>query len=386
MKQRKKHLIGLANEFSVGTTYKIPFGMVENVASDGLPVMQRLNAANAKAIVDELLAQKAAKGTAYPGLPVYIGHPDHPAFRDRDTDIRAYGWANDIRLLPDGIEFVFDWPAAGKDLLDNKHFKFLSPHFRAVMANERANGVPIVDIVGVKSLGMTNNPNWPGLATLVNEATAGEAAGTEEGDGMTFLERLAKALGLDPAKASEEEIATAIEGMIAENGATLAAINEAWPADDEARKKLGEKPAPADLVKGMAAALKGSATEASDKAAKLEKDVEKATEVANDAAIRLVGIAVGRGQITHAEQRTWQDKLTAGFANAVVELAALPPKLKVEERDTTGRKPAAISGARDAEQLALVNEFLPRCKGDFGLAWQEAKKARPDLFSEFGKK
>lgn len=400
MRKTKKHLIGLANEYISGTPYRIPFGMVPNQGADGRPVLQRLSQANAAAMVNELKAAKLAKGDQFPGLPVYIGHPDHPAFKDRDKDIRAYGWANDAALAADGLDFFFDWPPAGKEILENKHFKFLSPHFVAVMTNEKVDGVPVVDIVGIRSVGLTNNPNWPGLATLVNEAPAGEeAAGTEEGDGMTFMERLAKALGMDPT-ASEEEIAAAIEGMSAERTDMMAAINECFPAENEDRKKLGEKPDAKALINGMiGAAGKKATTTANERINALEVKVTGTEKAVNDGATQiqlanakldgavtgLLDGAIGAGLIVLADRDAWKGKLTADFANAAKDLVGLKKAVKTEPNGAI-RKPGDIQSGRSSEQLALVNELLPSHKGDFSKAWMAAKSKRPDLFDEPAKK
>jgi hypothetical protein len=399
VKKSKKHLIGLANEFISGTPYRIPFGMVANKAADGKPVIQRLSRENAEAIANELKEAKAAQGDQFPGLPVYIGHPDHAAFKERDKDLRAYGWANDATVSEDALEFQFDWPPAGAELLENKHFKFLSPNFIGVMSNEKIDGVPVVDIVGIRSIGLTNNPNWPGLIPLVNEEPAGdEAAGTEEGDGMTFLERLAKALGMDPT-ASEDAIAEAIEAMIAERTELMAAVNECWPPEDEDRKKLGDKPSSKDLISGMiGAAGKKASAMANEKINALEIKVngsetaatESATQIqlANakfDGAVEgLVESAIKNGIIVLADRDDWKGKLTVNFANAALDLVSLKKAVKTEPNDHV-RKPGDIKSGRSAEQLALVNELLPAHKNDFSKAWMAAKSKRPDLFEDSGK-
>ena len=394
MKTKKRQLlIGLANEFAMGQSYLIPFGEVRNVDKDGQAVIQRLNMANAMDLMQQFQSVKAAKGENFPGLPVYIGHPDHPAFKERDKDIRAYGWVNNVRVTDAGLVFDFDWPPAGEELLVNKHFKFLSPHFMGALANEKREGIPIVDIVGVKSLGMSNNPNWPGLATLVNEEIAGGAAGTEEGAEMKFLERLAKALGKDPATATEDEIAAAIEAMALDHKAMTDAVNECCPPESDARKKLGDKASGADVIKGMANASRKDTSLANEKLNALQVEVATGKTTAEQAKTQLalanekaaaqvdstLDVGIKYGHITVAERDTWKGKLTENFANSSQEMFA---RKTVKTEQPGDRTPSSLAGARHAEQMALVNEILPKVGGKWDKAWLAAKEKRPDLFVE----
>jgi hypothetical protein len=397
MKKSKKHLIGLANEYAAGTPYRIPLGLAGNQDKDGRPVMQRLSRENAAAMINEFMADKTAKGENFPGIPVYIGHPDHPAFKDRDKDIRAYGWGNDISLDDQGaggMTFTFDWPPAGSELLNNKHFKFLSPHFLAVMTNEKIEGVPVVDIIGIKSIGMTNNPNWPGVPTLVNEEQpAGDAAGDEGGGAMTLLERLAKALGMDPA-AGEEAIATAAEQAIEDGRAMMEECNACLPPDSAERKALGEKPTPKALIQGMVnasgkkavataneqlGALQIKVTTAEGAAATAATQIQTANEKFTGAVDGVVDTAIRKGLIVLANRETWKGMLLSGFANAVKDLFDLTPAVKTESNKSV-RSPAALGVGREQEQLALVNELLPQHNKQFDKAWAAARAKRPDLF------
>lgn len=396
MKQKaKKHLIGLANEYATGTPYRIPFGLVPNQDAAGKPVLQRLSKENATAIANEFLAEKTAQGAQFPGIPVYIGHPDHPAFKERDKDIRAYGWANDIRVDDIGLTFVFDWPAAGTEILDNKFFKYLSPHFSAVLANEKVDGVAVVDIVGIRSIGFTNKPNWPGVPTLVNEQQAGDAAGDEGGSTMTLLERLAKALGMDPA-AGEEQIAAAAEERIAAGTEMMDEVNSVFPPDDEGRKALGEKPDGKALIKGLCetcgkkamttaneriTALQVELTAAKGAVATSATQIQTANEQLAAAADGVVTESIEAGVIPLANRELWKGKLVGGFANAHKELLALNPAVKVRANAAI-RKPTDLAAGREQEQLALVNEMLPQCGKQFDKAWALAKAKRPDLFEE----
>lgn len=396
MKNAKKHLIGLANEYASGTPYRIPFGLVPNQDASGKAVLQRLSKENALAIANQFLAEKRTKGVQFPGIPVYIGHPDHPAFKDRDKDIRAYGWANDLQVDDVGLTFVFDWPPAGTEILDNKHFKFLSPHFSAVLANEKVDGVAVVDIVGIRSIGFTNKPNWPGVPTLVNEEKpAGDAAGTEGGGAMTLLERLAKALGMDPA-AGEEALGAAAEEAIAQGREMMSEVNACWPADDADRKALGDKPGAAALIKGLNAfAGKKAANTANERIGALEIQVTSAQsaaavhaaqiQTANERLVTeadgIVTAAIEAGVIVLADREKWKGKFVSGFANAQKELLALEPAVKTRANAAI-RKPTDIAGGREQEQLALVNELLPQYGNQFDKAWTAAKAKRPELFSE----
>lgn len=92
------------------------------------------------------------------GVPIYIGHPDDPHFQGKPghSDTRAYAWVKDIAARHDGIWILPKWSEAGRDLLKNAYFKFLSPRWEMTpLGAQRFAPRALV------SIGLTNNPNIP---------------------------------------------------------------------------------------------------------------------------------------------------------------------------------------------------------------------------------
>jgi hypothetical protein len=121
--------------------------------------------------VDEQSAARLAKnfnsfiarlGRRFAGVPLYIGHPDAPGYENTCTDHKAYGWIMEIEVREDGLYGRPKWSAAGRDLIANGHFKFLSPFWHAAQAGMR-DGRPVFVPTSLISVGLTNEPNLPVL-------------------------------------------------------------------------------------------------------------------------------------------------------------------------------------------------------------------------------
>ncbi|MDR0428484.1 MAG: hypothetical protein LBG86_00395 [Puniceicoccales bacterium] len=90
------------------------------------------------------------------GIPIYIGHPDDPTFRGQagHTDTRAYGWVKFLVAEDDGLWIYPKWSNAGRELIKNAHFKFLSPRWEMYPVGE--NRFSPRQLI---SIGLTNYPN-----------------------------------------------------------------------------------------------------------------------------------------------------------------------------------------------------------------------------------
>jgi len=121
------------------------------------------------------------------GLPVYIGHPDDPQFRQQPghQDTRAYAWIQDMDARDDGLCVLTKWSEAGLRLLRNAFFKFLSPRWE-MQSLEPGKFRP----VRLLSVGLTNYPNIPGDAIANQTAEPAEA---------TTVQSQAVAMALPPA-------------------------------------------------------------------------------------------------------------------------------------------------------------------------------------------
>jgi hypothetical protein len=106
------------------------------------------------------------------GVPIYIGHPDDPAFRGQTGhgDTRAYGWVKHLTAKDDGLWVYAQWSDAGRELLKNAHFKFMSPRWEMnPMGENRFAPQQLI------SIGLTNYPNMD-VEAIANQKIPGEAA------------------------------------------------------------------------------------------------------------------------------------------------------------------------------------------------------------------
>jgi hypothetical protein len=106
------------------------------------------------------LASRASR--LFAGAPMFVGHPDVPQFANQFPDRKAYGWIMALEARPDGLYGKMKWSAAGLELLQNGHYKFLSPYWEARQVGEE-NGRTVYEPVSLISAGLTNEPNLPVL-------------------------------------------------------------------------------------------------------------------------------------------------------------------------------------------------------------------------------
>jgi hypothetical protein len=114
------------------------------------------------------LRQRLAR--RFRGVPIYIGHPDDPAFRGQvgHDDTRAYGWVKFIEARDNGLWICPKWSRAGAELLENAHYKFLSPRWEmASLGNGRFTPKQLL------SIGLTNTPNMD-VEAIANQEGADE--------------------------------------------------------------------------------------------------------------------------------------------------------------------------------------------------------------------
>ena len=90
------------------------------------------------------------------GLPFYIGHPDHPAFKARYTDTKAYGRMKQLEAREDGLWANMKWSQAGKDMVNEEQF-----HGHSVNWRVRKGADGFWHPFSVKSAGFSNEPNIP---------------------------------------------------------------------------------------------------------------------------------------------------------------------------------------------------------------------------------
>lgn len=157
-----------------------PFGRFPNVV--GLQVFTPDDAAT---IANEFHSAPSV-GVKAVGLPWYIGHPDHPAFKEQYKDTAAYGRIKDLQVRHDpncetckdfanedsktpcgehGLFGCVKWSEDGKTLIANQAYHGHSTNWRM-----KKNGQGEWHPFSLKSVGFTNEPGIPVPAiTAANE-------------------------------------------------------------------------------------------------------------------------------------------------------------------------------------------------------------------------
>lgn len=106
----------------------------------------------------------------------------------------AMGWVREMQARADGLWGRVEWTAEGRKLVAGRAYRGISP----VVMHDAAK-----KITSLANASLVNRPNLRGLAALHAEETS-----------MSFMERLAKMLGL-PETATEDEIMAALEAKMA---------------------------------------------------------------------------------------------------------------------------------------------------------------------------
>jgi hypothetical protein len=318
---------------------EIPFGNHDH--KEGLQVLDR---ESAEAIVANFHEEQSSKGKRFAGLPVYIGHPDHPAFADTYKDKAAKAWIKEIALAPDALRLRTRWNASGRDLVANEEYKYFSPTWGALpIAGRSAAYRP----VRLKSVGLTNEPNI-GVMPLTNE---------KEIPMQTLPPWLVKLLGLAD-DATEEHVKEKLA---------------------EVMKKLDES----ENANAVQLANEQTARTAAETA-------REAAEVAfaNERKARcelLVANAIAQGRLTLADkERTLTELANAApesFTARAAELASRPPVLKTGAAHTAHLGQRKESSDAATAVLTLVNARMDQNREDYDTAFARIRKEKPELFA-----
>lgn len=134
-----------------------PYGQFPNPAG-----LQTVNKSDAEAMVKEF---KGFLNTPQRkmGLPWYIGHPDHPAFKETYKDQRAFGRVKALEARDTGLYGNVAWNEEGRKLLEQEAFNGHSVNWR--MKKIGTEWHPF----SLKSVGFTNEPAIPVEPVMLNE-------------------------------------------------------------------------------------------------------------------------------------------------------------------------------------------------------------------------
>lgn len=337
-----------SNSFSVNSdALMIPYGDYPHPKG-----MQRLSRDVAERLVSNFRSWAEKLGRGFGGAPIFIGHPDDEDIGHHYPDKRSYGWIQDALANADGLQLKVKWSDAGTDLLRNAFYKWFSPYWGCQKVGTDG-GKPVLEPVSLKSVGLTNNPNIPGLVPLAN------SKGEQE-----MRDELLKKLGLPP-EATDEQILAAVQAL---QDAQVASVEQSTAVEAEKEQIVNEKTLALQQVDTL----------------KTEKTALE-TNLANERKARIdavLDLAITAGKITAAQRPQWASDLVASFETKVVELSNSKPVISTQSKTGGLGKRNGPETDRIQKVQMLVNERMAKSNEDYSTAFAAVKKENSALFEQ----
>ena len=359
--QKVEEMPGLANEFTVlqDEWVLIPYGEA-SVMFQGRTIMQVFARDDAEVMVANFQSVRARLNRLFGGLPWFVGHPDNAAFASKYKDFKAYGWIMQLEVRPDGLAMFIKWNDDGQNVIKQAHYKYFSQNWKAEVIRQPGGGT-IARPVILKSVGFTNEPNWP-VAPLANEKHT-------EDEEMEWLKTM---LGLGN-EATDEQVQAKAQEMKTAADAQAAGVTA-----------LANEKTAREAADGQVATLSNEKTIAATNLVTVTAARETAeTAFANERAAHItliLGNAVADGRLKPADEAAMKTGLEADFETKSAELANMEPTVKVTSRlgDLGTRQSKETS--RSTQIQELVNERMDKCKMTYHDAFLAVKTDQPDLF------
>lgn len=346
---------------------------------DGIVGVQRLN----KQIAEQMVRYMAIFDPENKGVPGYIGHPDYASTPMAEDDFLrkepgAVVWVHGVEAGEDALLLNVEWTPEGETLVTSRKFRFFSPFFLCEDLGTES-GVRVYAPRLIKSLGLTNNPNWK-MPPMINSKTVNNNpnGGANEGGNMNELMKKLQALlnsGVALTEATAlvelEALINAIAGL--RKHVVALANGKTYSTDG---KGLSEMLADvlADCVnsKASVATLTTERDQAKSALALLQKSVATAA----------VNAAVAKGSVLQEHFQTKLDELlnAADFAKSIDCINALPKLMKTEE--TEGKK-ATERNAKITERRDKVEGLVNSAMKDglsYDAAFAKVRREQPELF------
>jgi phage I-like protein len=375
--------------------------------------LQRIDAEAVRQLVDDFSSLPARLGRLFVGVPFYIGHPDVPGLENEYPDKNAYGWVTALAQESDGLYATVKWSKAGAEMIAERHYRFLSPHWSARPV-VHSGGRMIYRPARLLSVGLTNNPNLPvlplplenaarsgavaavhwvgqvvalgGLGEETREETEGtkeiectEAVGNEEFQKVEITNEPEEEINMNQneqnerAAAGENRVAALnIEAVLSLLGLPVTATL------DEVKKRVETQPIDGVAVNEANDVLQNERARADWPAVetRMQKLEERLINSVVDQAIR-------EGRTTAAQRGYWSAQLAEDFDGKSAELANVVPVVKTERRANDFKSEAE----RHSERASASSEVLRlvKMKTDQGLdydrAWCAVKDEHQNLFT-----
>jgi phage I-like protein len=334
--------------------------------------LQRFRKEDAEAIVSDYNSFPNALLKAF-GLPFYVGHPDHPAFKGEpgNTDMRAYGRVKKLEARETGLFGNVKWNSLGKELIANEEFHGISPNWR--MKREGSVFRP----VSLKSVGFTNSPNMPIPAPF--------AANSET---IEKMKKIALALGL-PETATEEQIAQKCLEMANSQSTAQTEINRLKGVETEYASKKTEFANAQQSITTLTTERDTARTDLANTKTALETANTNFANARQSHVKLLLDQAQKEGRISQADRTTYETE----FANAATFDNALTRLNGAKKNGLPADKNSRVEGDRkrvndSADRQRQIHEFC-NSKMKEGLSYDEAfalaKREKAELFANMQK-
>lgn len=345
--------------------------------------VQRFTKEHAEVMVSNFNSLLGKLGRLFGGLPVYIGHPDDPAFSNQHTDAKSYAWIMGMEARDNGLALIPKWSKPGEEIISNAHYKWFSPRW-ACKEIGRENGKAILAPLRLISVGLTNMPQIGGIPPLANEeplAVTEPAEQTQE-EPMPLLKRLFAILGLAET-ATAEDLVIKITAMQSAIVKMKASIESRWSAENAATQALANASVEDQLAQVFAVADEALA-HANQAITVVNGDLEYTRNalLAERASRRelIVSNAISAGIITPADKDKWLAALSENFDGKSVELSNMKPILHIAPVTTNlGARKTEIQTTRD-KVLTLVNTRMSEKGEDYETAFASVRKEHAALF------
>ena len=238
------------------------------------------------------------------------------------TPVKAAGWFKDYQIREDGSVWgEVNWTETASKEIKSKEYRYFSATF--VVDKESR------EVLAIRGGTITNTPNFRGMQALASEKVQPNQKDVTMKD---YIIALAKKLGLDPEKSSEEEVIAAASKHLdnAEQAQTdIASFRKALGAAENAAnaeviETATSKMAKADNFKAEDFVPRQTYEELASEHKTLKATTEKSK------AVELVESAMKDGKITPA-QKAWATELASSNPQSFEDFIKNAPSLAGEE-------------------------------------------------------
>lgn len=279
------------------------------------------------------------------GVPIYIGHPDHPKFAAKYTDSTVFGRVKKLEARAEGLFANVRWNDRGRQLIRDEEYACASVNW-PMTKDEAGKWRP----VGIKSVGLTNEPNLPVEAiTLANE----------------FMDKtkLLELLGL-AADSPQDKIDSALTELKSKLKTLLG---------------IGEDSTDAQIVAAVKAAKPAIANMANEKEVLAANERVKSAN--RRAAVVLIANGMRDGKILPYQKDQWERDFANEFDAAANKLETARKVVKTEFIATNLGQRNAKGSERQSQITEFVNERMQERGELYPVAYRKVMAAHPELFT-----